>query len=50
MVAGDESIVAAAVRRYAEAGATELVLFPSGPPADRARTIAVFAQLAREAG
>jgi F420-dependent oxidoreductase-like protein len=49
VVAGDESDVAAAVHRYAEAGATELVLFPSGPPADRARTIAVFAQLAREA-
>jgi F420-dependent oxidoreductase-like protein len=48
VVAGDESVVADAVRHYAEAGATELVLFASGAPTDRARTIAVFADLARE--
>jgi hypothetical protein len=36
------------IRRYAEAGATDVVLFPSGPAAYRARTIEVFAQLARE--
>jgi F420-dependent oxidoreductase-like protein len=50
IVAGDESVVARAVRDYAEAGATELIVFPSGPPSDRARTIAVFAQLASAAG
>jgi len=50
VVAGDESVVADAVRRYAEAGVTELVLSPSGEAADHARTIAVFAQLARDAG
>jgi hypothetical protein len=37
------------VRRFAEAGATEFVLFPYGPAADRSRTVAVLADLAREA-
>jgi alkanesulfonate monooxygenase SsuD/methylene tetrahydromethanopterin reductase-like flavin-dependent oxidoreductase (luciferase family) len=50
VAAGDESVVADEVRRYAEAGATELILFPSGTPDDRPRTIAVFAELAREVG
>ena len=48
VVAGDESVVADAVRRFAEAGATEFVLFPYGPAADRSRTVAVLAQLARD--
>ncbi|WP_433296645.1 TIGR03564 family F420-dependent LLM class oxidoreductase [Pseudonocardia sp. CA-142604] len=49
IVAGDEKDVEAAVRRYADAGATELVLLSSGPQDDRARTIAFFADLARRA-
>ena len=48
VVAGDESAVAVEMRRYAEAGATKLILFPSGSPVDRTRTAAVFAELARK--
>ncbi|GAA1852093.1 TIGR03564 family F420-dependent LLM class oxidoreductase [Pseudonocardia ailaonensis] len=50
ILAGDEAVVAAEVRRFAEAGATDLVLFPSGPEADRARTLEVFGDLARAGG
>ncbi|GGO38771.1 TIGR03564 family F420-dependent LLM class oxidoreductase [Streptomyces lasiicapitis] len=50
LVAGDEAVVEAAVRRFAEAGATELMLFPEGSPADRARTVALFAELAGRSG
>ncbi|MFB9740583.1 TIGR03564 family F420-dependent LLM class oxidoreductase [Pseudonocardia sulfidoxydans] len=49
ILAGDESVVAEEVRRFAEAGVTDLVLFPSGPTADHDRTTAFFAELARSA-
>jgi F420-dependent oxidoreductase-like protein len=45
-VVGDEEAAADAVRAYAEAGVTELVVFPYGPAADRARTVAAFGRLA----
>ncbi|WP_163510945.1 TIGR03564 family F420-dependent LLM class oxidoreductase [Fodinicola acaciae] len=42
LVAGDESTVAAALRRYADAGATELLVSPFGSPADQARTLSLL--------
>ena len=42
-VVGDEADVAAALRRFADAGATELVPSVFGPPEDRARTLALLA-------
>ncbi|MEU7818244.1 TIGR03564 family F420-dependent LLM class oxidoreductase [Pseudonocardia sp. NPDC049154] len=47
VIAGDEGTLEAAVRAFADAGATELQLIPAGPPADRERTIAFVASLAR---
>jgi F420-dependent oxidoreductase-like protein len=47
ILAGDEAELEKAVRRFADAGATELQLCPVGPPADRERTIAFFGELAR---
>jgi F420-dependent oxidoreductase-like protein len=47
VVAGDEAELEKAVRRFADAGATEIQLCPVGPPAERARTVAFFAELAR---
>jgi len=49
VLAGDESQLEKAVRRFADAGATELQLCPVGPPAERARTIEFFSELARSA-
>ncbi len=43
LVAGDETAVEAEIRRFADAGATELVMFPAGRPEDEARTVALLA-------
>lgn len=48
VLAGDEAELARQVRRFAGAGVTELQLCPVGPPADRARTVEFFAELARQ--
>jgi F420-dependent oxidoreductase-like protein len=48
LVTGDEDTVAATVRRYAEAGATELVASLVGDDQDRARTIELLAGLRKE--
>jgi F420-dependent oxidoreductase-like protein len=45
LVAGDENIVARAVRSYADAGATELVVSPHGDRETQARTLDVLAAL-----
>lgn len=50
VLAGDEAELAEAVRRFADAGATELQVCPVGPPAEQARTIAFFGELARDQG
>jgi F420-dependent oxidoreductase-like protein len=50
IVVGDEATVAAAVRDYEAAGATELIVFASGRDEDRDQTLAALAHLAREAG
>jgi len=47
ILAGDEAELEKAVRRFADAGATELQLCPVGPAAEQQRTIAFFADLAR---
>ncbi|MFD1650232.1 TIGR03564 family F420-dependent LLM class oxidoreductase [Pseudonocardia alaniniphila] len=47
VVAGDEAELEKVVRRFADAGATEIQLCPVGPPAERARTVAFFGELAR---
>ncbi|NAS23574.1 TIGR03564 family F420-dependent LLM class oxidoreductase [Herbidospora sp. NEAU-GS84] len=47
LVAGDETAVEKAVGRFADAGATELIVFPVGRPDDHDRTIALFGGLAR---
>jgi alkanesulfonate monooxygenase SsuD/methylene tetrahydromethanopterin reductase-like flavin-dependent oxidoreductase (luciferase family) len=47
VVASDEAELEKEVRRFADAGATEFQLCPVGPPAERARTVAFFAELAR---
>jgi hypothetical protein len=47
VLAGGEAELEKAVGRFAEAGATEFQLCPVGPPAERARTIAFFGELAR---
>ncbi|WP_214407262.1 TIGR03564 family F420-dependent LLM class oxidoreductase [Pseudonocardia lacus] len=49
VLAGDEAALEREVRRFADAGATELQLCPVGPPAERARTVEFFAELARAA-
>jgi F420-dependent oxidoreductase-like protein len=46
ILAGNEAELEKAVRRFAEAGATELQLCPVGPPAEQARTIEFFGELA----
>jgi F420-dependent oxidoreductase-like protein len=45
VLAGNEVELEKAVRRFADAGATELQLCPVGPPAERERTIAFFGEL-----
>ncbi|GAA0996146.1 TIGR03564 family F420-dependent LLM class oxidoreductase [Acrocarpospora macrocephala] len=47
LVAGDEAVVEKTVARFADAGATELFVFPVGPPEDHDRTVALLADLAR---
>jgi F420-dependent oxidoreductase-like protein len=47
LVTGDESAVERELRRYFEAGATELLVFPVGPDEERARTVALLGDLAR---
>lgn len=47
ILAGSEAELEKAVRRFADAGATELQLCPVGPPAERARTIEFFGELTR---
>jgi F420-dependent oxidoreductase-like protein len=46
ILAGNEAELEKAVRRFADAGATELQLCPVGPPAEQARTIEFFGGLA----
>ncbi|GAB1821499.1 TIGR03564 family F420-dependent LLM class oxidoreductase [Herbidospora sp. RD11066] len=46
LVAGNEAHVEMTAARFADAGATELIIFPVGRPEDRDRTIALFADLA----
>lgn len=46
ILAGTEADLEKAVRRFADAGATELQLCPVGPPAEQARTIEFFGELA----
>jgi hypothetical protein len=50
VLAGDEAELERQVRRYADAGATELQLCPVGPPAERARTVEFFAALGVRTG
>ncbi|CAO5171074.1 hypothetical protein FAIPA1_300018 [Frankia sp. AiPs1] len=45
IVAGDEAAVARAVRRYRDAGATELLVSPVGDPREQARTLRLAADL-----
>ncbi|WP_062350508.1 TIGR03564 family F420-dependent LLM class oxidoreductase [Herbidospora yilanensis] len=47
LVAGDETAVEKTISRFADAGATELIVFPVGRPEDHDRTIALFADLAK---
>jgi F420-dependent oxidoreductase-like protein len=47
-VVGDEEAVAHALRRYAEAGVTDLMAAPYGSPAEQARTVAALADLAAQ--
>jgi F420-dependent oxidoreductase-like protein len=49
LVAGDESTVERALRRYVDAGATEILAFPVGPDEERARTVALLGELATAA-
>ncbi|HEX6344953.1 TIGR03564 family F420-dependent LLM class oxidoreductase [Umezawaea sp.] len=49
VVAGDEEHVLAELRRFGDAGATDLVVSAVGTPAERERVLDVAAQLAREA-
>jgi F420-dependent oxidoreductase-like protein len=46
LLAGDEAQLEREVRRFADAGATELQLCAIGPPHERARTVEFFASLA----
>jgi alkanesulfonate monooxygenase SsuD/methylene tetrahydromethanopterin reductase-like flavin-dependent oxidoreductase (luciferase family) len=48
LVAGNESAVEQAVARFADAGATELFFIPAGLPEDHARTVDLFAHLAKQ--
>jgi hypothetical protein len=47
VLAGDEATLEKAVRRFADAGATEFQLCAVGPAAERARTVAFFGELTR---
>jgi F420-dependent oxidoreductase-like protein len=47
ILAGNEAELEKAVRRFADAGATELQLAPMGSPAEQERTIEFFGELAR---
>jgi F420-dependent oxidoreductase-like protein len=47
ILAGNEAELEKAVRRFADAGATELQLCPVGPPAEQSRTIEFFGELTR---
>ena len=47
MLAGDETVMADGLRRFAEAGVTDFVVHPVGAPELRARTVEVFGGLAR---
>ncbi|WP_406311585.1 LLM class F420-dependent oxidoreductase [Streptosporangium sp. NBC_01639] len=49
VIAGDEAAVARAIRRYAEAGTTELLVSPVGTDAEQARTLDLVASLRDEA-
>ncbi|WP_326560910.1 TIGR03564 family F420-dependent LLM class oxidoreductase [Micromonospora sp. NBC_01796] len=49
LVVGDETVVERTLARFADAGATELIIFPVGLPEDRDRTVALFADLAKRA-
>jgi F420-dependent oxidoreductase-like protein len=46
ILAGNEAELEKAVRRFADAGVTELQLCPVGPPDEQARTIEFFGELA----
>jgi F420-dependent oxidoreductase-like protein len=46
LAAGDETTVERELRRYVDAGATEILVFPVGPDEDRARTVALLGELA----
>jgi len=50
IIAGNEAELEKAVRRFADAGATELQLCPVGPPVEQARTIELFGELASATG
>ncbi|HEY8524993.1 MAG TPA: TIGR03564 family F420-dependent LLM class oxidoreductase [Acidimicrobiales bacterium] len=45
VIVGDEAAVAAELRRHAEAGTTELIAAPFGPPEAVARTLRLLAEL-----
>jgi F420-dependent oxidoreductase-like protein len=47
IVAGDQAVVEASLRRYADAGAAEVQVIPVGRDADKARTIEFLGDLAR---
>ncbi|MEU1954154.1 hypothetical protein ACH474_03990 [Nocardia rhamnosiphila] len=47
VVAGDEETVAAAVRAYSAAGATDLLVSPVGDNAEKARTLELAGELSR---
>jgi F420-dependent oxidoreductase-like protein len=47
VVAGDEETVAAAVRAYSAAGATDLLVSPVGDAAEKARTLELAGELSR---
>ncbi|WP_281361691.1 LLM class flavin-dependent oxidoreductase [Acrocarpospora pleiomorpha] len=48
LIAGDEAAAEQAVRHFADAGATELIIFPVGLPEDQVRTVTLFADLAKK--
>jgi F420-dependent oxidoreductase-like protein len=48
VLAGDEAQLEKAVRRFADAGATQFQLCAVGPEADRARTVTFFGELAAQ--
>jgi F420-dependent oxidoreductase-like protein len=48
VLAGDEAELEKAVRRFADAGATQFQLCAVGPEADRARTVTFFGELAAQ--